>query len=498
MRKKSHAGSEYSGSYNPIKYSNAVVQEPQFKIIDKKSPNHFGILFTTQKSLEAFQINSGMNKPYSVEYQFHYHALVARIELDGDILDIAIPTVMFNYKQEVSGAAITFHLNDIEAASKECEQLAHITANAIIDSEFGKTIKTFFPNVQWLSVPLNTCHVHPNQLSTFSSTDYDKNANNAGVVFPLSKADKQASFSSILCHDSNNVVKLVRTEYRNATSDENSITYSHGSCFTYVKGYETQLKLLQQIFANKPSIKKHSYTHADGYVNAEDNEIFNALITAFDTLDYEPNTDFVKAENIVRKKYETYSAPFKKFDDTPKGFGKKSLNGSITSTKKSRSINNLFSDDPDYSAYDKVEAMQLECIAAGYAASQVYGWSFAKLKQFHNTISAFNKATSKDLSIEELIKELLALGFDQSEIKGKSVVELQEMYEETLEDILILENETIEENSGYEIIPKEPTIKEWKTDKKAIKFLIKFGITQQEIDEMSEEEMEEALAILNY
>ena len=496
MARNSRLGSEHSGNYNPIKYSNVAMPlaEPMFKIIDKKSQNHFGILLFSQKALENFQINSGMRKPYKVEYQFHYHAFVARVQFEEDTLDIAVPTVLFNYKQTVSGASVDFNLVDVEKASQESQQLADATANTLVGSQFGETIKSIFPNVQWLSVSMNTCHVHPGQLSSFSGTDYDKNPNNAGIVFPLQKANNQSSFSSILCHDNNDVVKLVRTEYRNATSDENQITYSHGSCFTHVQGYSRQLRLLQQIFANKQSIDYSSYIHVDGYVNHENNEIIQKITDAFDALDFVADTSHVKAENIV------YTKPVTKVihpKQEPKvTFGK-------NSKKKSRDIStldlkteSLFSDDPLYSNYDKVAHMQEECILAGFAASQVYSWPFQKLQQFYNSIKPINDmiTSSKDMSIEELIKELLENYIDPSEIKGKSVAELQEMYDELMDDLNFQEN-------AYEIIPNpalQSSVFEWKKDKKAMKFLLDFGFDKDELDSMTEEQVEMTLTQLNY
>jgi len=429
-----------------------TVVSNQPKIVDKKSDKHFGLLLSTQQSVEEFQKKSGMLKAFTTEYQYHYWALVARIKVEDEVLDIAIPTVMFNYNQKVSGAAVDFHLNDVEAASNKNAPIAEAIAGVLIASSFGQYLQTTFGStLEWMNIPMNTCHVHPGSLSTFSGTDYKKDINDPGIVFPLSEPQEQTSFSSIICHSSDkHLAKVVRTEYRFANRDGLDINYAHGTCLAYWKGYtipgytipgsKTKLPLIKAIFANKqydevpdkvvPEEVKNGYVNTDGTntIVLEANETIRAIIGEFDKLDFSPHTEDITADRFTKPTYG--SGSYWKNDSY---YGKNSAQTTQATTYSK----------PATVVHMTIHELRTALVDAGYAYAEVAGYDWYKCNGLYQQIKALeeqlpSKTKSKlttDMSIDEMIKYMLNNGVSQHLIKGKSVLELEIMFEDLIEDM---------------------------------------------------------------
>lgn len=427
----------------------ATVVSNQPKIVDKKSDKHFGILLSTQQAVEEFQKKSGMLKAFTTEYQYHYWALVARIKVEDEVLDIAIPTVMFNYNQKVSGAAVDFHLNDVEEASNKNAPIAEAIAGVLVASSFGQYLQaTFGSTLEWMNIPMNTCHVHPGNLSTFSATDYKKDINDPGIVFPLSAPQEQPSFSSIICHSSDkHLAKVVRTEYRFANSDGFDINYAHGACLAYWKGYtipgytipgsKTKLPLIKAIFANKqydevpdkivPEEVKSGYLNTDGTstIVLEANETIRAIISEFDKLDFSPYTEDITADRFTKPTYRNGS-----YWNGNSYYGK---NNPQTTTHSSHTP----------SAPKTIHELRTALVDAGYSYSEIASYDWYKCNRLYQQVKALeeqqqNKTKSPlatDMSIDEMIKYMLANGVSQHLIKGKSVLELKIMFEDLIEDM---------------------------------------------------------------
>jgi hypothetical protein len=442
-----------SGSAGSVTYLNN-----QPKIIDKPTTSHFGLLLSTQQAIEEFQVKSGMLKPFTTEYQFHYWALVARIKLEDQVLDIAIPTVLFNYKQEVTGAAVDFHLNDVEKASNDNAPAAEAIANVLVNSSFGQYISTTFGSaIEWMNVPMNTCHVHPGQLSSFSGTDYKKTINDPGICFPLADPIDQPSFSSIVCHDTinKNVGKVVRTEYRFVQKEGLDIVYNHGKCIAYWKGhtvpgsitpaytipgYKRKVPFIQALFTNKqydikedvlvaevvvPDLVKAPYMNTDGTdIVLTNNPLIEEIISQFDELNFSPYTEDITAERITKP--------------TPKIYGGQ---GSYYNQHQNSYYNNTKPSTTSMSLFALREAL----LSGGYAQTVVYAWSYEKALEMYNnmeTLKKQNTISSKlqsdadedmPMTPEEMIKFMIANGIKVDEIRGKSMSQLELMFEDLVE-----------------------------------------------------------------
>jgi len=419
---------------NQIGFNTVEVQGK--KIVDVKSDNHFGLLLTTQKQIEDFQTKSGMMKKYISEYQYHYWALVGRVRIESDVLDIAIPTAVFNYKQTVSSGAVGFHLNDVETASKASQEIAQAKAMEIINGQLGQRIASLLPIIEWVLVPFNTCHVHPGQLTTFSGTDYAKTIGDPGIVYPLDEPKEQASFSSILCHSKDNSARMVRTEYRFANFEDGNNVYHHGACVQYVKGYKTEsiesFSPIKQMFFGESKTKVHEvedYHMKDRCSDADLTGSFvEQIVEIFKECDYEPDTSMVFETNIVKEIF------------TRVNYYPANPYGSKKFKTKDTAVNSLL----DYQVDDRFEEMRDKLVEEGYQRSQVMSWGYDTLIKFYDRV------------MEEEIKRIM-----------------------------------FEEDDGFSVY-------EYKTDKKAIEFLLANGYSEGSINSMSEESIEMILLQFGY
>jgi hypothetical protein len=229
------------------------------------------------------------------EFQVHYWALVLRQKFaDNSIVDICIPTVFYNYKQEVTSAHIDFDLKDVEEMSKALEPVHNVEVNKL------KTLLKDIPNATLLSVPFNSIHKHPGGRNQgFSGTDLNKDSKtNTGIVFPLASADIQPNFASILCVTDKCYV--AHSEYRIANGDasKEGINYYKGRSTARVFGKTAPSKAEETfgIFAESTT-----YSSNDLSVPLRIHEALNTICE-----NYKANTDFVKPENVTKAVTKTF------------------------------------------------------------------------------------------------------------------------------------------------------------------------------------------------
>ena len=125
--------------------------------------SNVGVVLLHQETIQQLRTLSGPLAP-SCEYQVHFWALVARIhQADMSTIDICIPTVFFNYKQEVSGARIDFELQDVCDISEQLEPVHNVMVNKFMNMPFITELNKLFPDctIDYLSTDMNSCHKHP-------------------------------------------------------------------------------------------------------------------------------------------------------------------------------------------------------------------------------------------------------------------------------------------------------------------------------------------------
>ena len=213
----------------------ATITQPA-RIVDGVDTNNFGVLFHSTKSIEEFQKRSGMSGAYTTEYQHHYLSLIARLEADGQIMDLSIPLCMYNYHQEVGGASVEFNLGEVGTANNDAQEMAMTKYNEfVLTPMYQSLVAMGFDN--FVIEGMHSVHAHPDGINRFSGTDLRANIDHPGVNFPLSIGENVANFASIIQHKQG-YAQLIHTEYRmfNGTEDGNKM-YNKGRTLTVVKGF---------------------------------------------------------------------------------------------------------------------------------------------------------------------------------------------------------------------------------------------------------------------
>jgi len=268
---------------NKIGFVNQTVKPAQ--IIDGVDTNNFGVLFHSTEAIEEFQKRSGMTGSYTTEYQHHYLSLIARLEADGQIMDLCIPLCMYNYHQEVGGASVEFNLGEVGTANNDAQEMAMTKYNEFILTPMYQVLVSMgFDN--FVIEGMHSVHAHPDGINRFSGTDLRANIDHPGVNFPLNVGENVANFASIIQHKQG-YAQLIHTEYRmfNGTEDGDKV-YKKGRTLTVVKGFEVpepepvvpkEPGLIDKLFGTRPppppapkiQKKRPNYFLDDGFANAD-------------------------------------------------------------------------------------------------------------------------------------------------------------------------------------------------------------------------------------
>ena len=128
------------------------------KIVQMDNPHNVGISLWKKSWLDEITNLSG--NPDG-EYQVHMWSLVLRtIYKDGSIKDIAIPLVIYNYKQEVSVVSVTIDGEDIQTTSEAVKDLAIMKANELM-AKLENTGYILDGVTDVLVTPYISLHRHP-------------------------------------------------------------------------------------------------------------------------------------------------------------------------------------------------------------------------------------------------------------------------------------------------------------------------------------------------
>ena len=302
------------------------------KIKNAINKNAYGILLHTRKSIEEFQKNSGMQGDYTKEYQHHYWSINARLAVDGQVLDISIPLVMFNYEQTVTGGDIKFDLVEVEKVSNTLEKVVKAKFNEFKKTKIYEYINEVIGATTWTFVPLNTANVHPGgKHQAFSGIDLRQDATYPGVVYPLTKGIAIPSFSCIMAHIEKKA-EIVHSEYRLFSEAKNGDkVYAHGRCATLVRGYipeplppmkqpdKVPQRIIDKIFNIMPEQPKkieepkQKKTPSYGLLNQmgmkDGEEFLKEIFEVWNEVDFEPDVSMVKKENIKTPVIQAFSPP---------------------------------------------------------------------------------------------------------------------------------------------------------------------------------------------
>lgn len=150
-------------------------------------------------------------------------------------------------------------------------------------------------------------------VNSFSGTDYRKQIDHPGVVFPLAEGISIPNFAGIIQHKQG-FAELMYNEYRLFTLyDNGNHQYQKGRCLTLVKGYEVpepsnevvEEGLFDQLFKTKrpqpPKItykKRKSYMLKNELIGTEGDDIGKKFSSMWEACNFEPDTETIESKNL--------------------------------------------------------------------------------------------------------------------------------------------------------------------------------------------------------
>lgn len=309
-------------------------------INDSVTNNLFGILLMKQEMFDEIYEQSGPLAKHN-EFQFHYTAITGSF-IDGkERVVVSIPLVCYNYKQEVSGGHVKFHLEEVEDLSDEVADIAQDKAKEFLASPAKERLEETLGINDWSISTLQSIHRHPGgSQQGFSGTDLGTNHDNPGVIFPFHESEEESiSFSSIMYIDNNDSCKLAHTEVRSCIGDaktEDGINYSKGRSVTIVSGYDTEQSMIQKMFNIDA---KSCPTTIDTDRLTVPAVLLTSLTTIIEELDFQPEI-FIDKENVSTK-------PFTAPKTTPAAKTKGKVTKQVGNSKDALKNPNLFEEDQD-------------------------------------------------------------------------------------------------------------------------------------------------------
>lgn len=281
-------------------------QTSKTPIVDVSTKHNQGIVLLRQSDLQSIYEKSGPLAKNN-EYQVHFWAINFRARYaDNSIIDITIPTVYFNYKQEVSSAHIDFEMSDVVIISEKAAKLHHTIANRINGTDFAARLQALLhAEIEVTSTDYNSIHRHPgsSKHQSFSSTDLKKDPDNHGIVYSLESGTEKPNFAGIMAIDSG-VCNLAHMEYRVVNGEVyKDLTYKQSRCHAIVLNDIDNRSIVEQLLGAP---------HTDYYLktveSAVSEQLTDSLLHGYKQLlpHLTHATILVNEANITKKEYPKY------------------------------------------------------------------------------------------------------------------------------------------------------------------------------------------------
>jgi len=284
-----------------------VLTKPKIK--DFITDTSQGVILIDSRAMQEIFVKSGPLAKDN-EFQVHYWFLNLRFRApDNSILDIAIPTAYFNYKQEVSKAAIGFNMKQIGEISDQIKPLHNVKVNQLLELGIAEQFEALLGvKFETQSAQYGSIHRHPGSSSyqSFSTTDLALESEEPGVVFPFGEAkEDRPNFAGIMAID-NGQCRVAHYEYRTANGTLGTdIEYVQANCAAIVIQEEATLSTVQRLFGEDP---KRSYTTLDNCSQSEAvigiEKIAHELFLGEG---YSPSTNIISEDNLSLKPVKTYN-----------------------------------------------------------------------------------------------------------------------------------------------------------------------------------------------
>ena len=381
-------------------------------IKDQNNFSNHGIILISDQAQQDIFTKSGPLADRN-EFQTHYWFLNFRhVAADNSILDIAIPTVYFNYKQSVSGAHIDFEIKDVADLSSKIIPIHNMKVNELLAGNIKTKLENYFAvSFQTISVDVGSIHRHPgsSKHQAFSGTDLSKAPTDHGVVYPFGSAsDNKPNFAGIMAIDSG-TCNVAHYEYRTANGTLGTdITYAKGRCcaIVYKDKPTREISLVEQMF----STPVNNYVkECHSLLSESDHTLLAEMLLE---INFKPFTDSVRSENVSAKIYNNTQQfawnPFKSYAKQP-----------IKTTYKQPALPGLEPELPKYYEKEELIKMNIQSLMLHLKELDLYYYE-----------APISDEDYSDFTEAELVDQILEMYVLIIEEEENGVSELQTMMEE--------------------------------------------------------------------
>jgi len=290
------------------------------------------VVFFKQQFLNKI-MEKCLPKAGSSEFQFHYRALQIKVINPETHVRIVftIPTIFFNFEQEVSGATVDYDLRKVSEISEQLKPISQQMAKVFI-KQLSAVIKYFKEkgfDIKFVEEEIGSIHRHPGRFG-FSSTDLDDNPLSPGVIYRNKKAVDLVQTDSVLYCD--NDAELYTTETRvfnikpvDENDEDKGVEGTVATAPTLCYILQDQENVNADPFAsffdepvqeNETKWLVHSYKDAKEY--KEIKKLFKEFIKNYNPIDA-VNPNNIKQKSYFYKYYDNYES----YDDYIYGFSYK-------------------------------------------------------------------------------------------------------------------------------------------------------------------------------
>ncbi len=245
------------------------------------------------------------------EFQVHYRAIVYHCYLGQAQVLVTVPTVFYNFPQEVSSGSVDYHLNDMTEAAQQVKPLSLAMVGQM--HQISAYLESKFDKIEVTEVADNSFHRHPSAFG-FSSIDYDKDPTEPGVIYRKAQARTVPQTDSVIYYGSEGGrIHTTETRIVNVTPHQDGGvegTYLELPTLTYTKHDDSYPTPLHRELDGDKTTPIYTATKSDEY--KENYKFINTLIEWMPEVPL-PNIDFVDPNHITQ-----YTRKYTLGDATPK------------------------------------------------------------------------------------------------------------------------------------------------------------------------------------
>lgn len=269
------------------------------QVKDLYNMNKLSVLILDQKLLSNI-FDLCVPKAKDSEFQVHYRSLTFECTMKDNhgIVFFTIPTVFYNMPQEVTSTTIDYHTDDIYDAGEEVKPLSLAMAQSPEVNSILGILDAYFSKVEITEVADNSFHRHPSAFG-FSSTDYDTDQDEPGVIFRKGPCENLIQTDSVI--HLGKEAEIIVTESRIVTVDkaqDGTVKAQYVEVPTKAFIRKTKDNMIRRMFDMGPDVQIKEMNNS---LSKDSFPLLNTIADKIMDVLPEPSIEFIDPNNIEQK-----------------------------------------------------------------------------------------------------------------------------------------------------------------------------------------------------